>query len=44
MLPQTPTASLPSLATAPLNIKLLLETEMEWPFEIFELEKMTNKR
>lgn len=43
--PQPPTpSSLPTLATAPPKVKELLESVNEWYFDIFQLEKVSEKR
>lgn len=41
--PQTPT-QLPSLANVPPNIKNLLDSQLEWNFDVIELENVSNKR
>ncbi|RWS28415.1 high affinity cAMP-specific and IBMX-insensitive 3':5'-cyclic phosphodiesterase 8B-like isoform X3 [Leptotrombidium deliense] len=41
--PQTPT-QLPSLTNIPPNIKNLLDSQLDWEFNIIELEQVTNNR
>jgi len=35
---------LPSLANIPSNIKSILASQLDWEFDVFELENLTDKR
>lgn len=42
--PQTPTYAQPNLTNVPANIQTLLDRDLSWNFNIFELERITCKR
>ena len=42
--PLTPTYAQPSLSNVPTNIQTLLDTDLNWGFDVIELERITTKQ